>query len=120
MSIDRKRKIAPVFRELTEREQARRDAAMRWAEENREAIIAQGRKLLKQLPILQQVFLKLRAERLRQGMTLSQLAEITGISAPSLSRLENPKSSNPTIDTVCRVAKALGKEVRVELADASK
>ena len=60
---------------------------------------------------------ELNAERQRQGLSLDQVAERTGIAKPNLSRLENSTRTAPTFDTLHRYAQALGKAIRVELVD---
>ena len=67
-------------------------------------------------PFLQAQYLALRAlmfdlkkAREEQGLTLEQLAERSNIDQPNLSRLENGKNVNPTLDTLCRYAAALGR-----------
>jgi transcriptional regulator with XRE-family HTH domain len=61
----------------------------------------------------------LKARRQRRGLSLADLARLTGIAKPNLSRLENSIHSTPTLDTLERYARALGMTVRIELADAS-
>ncbi|MCL4863103.1 MAG: helix-turn-helix transcriptional regulator [Caldilineaceae bacterium] len=60
----------------------------------------------------------LKAERIKQGLTLAQLKEATGIEGANLVRLENHEDANPTINTLTRYADAVGKKVLVVLADA--
>ncbi len=57
----------------------------------------------------------LRAERVRQGLTLAELEDRTGISRGQISRLENLLENNPTIATLGRLAKALGQQLTIEL-----
>jgi transcriptional regulator with XRE-family HTH domain len=52
-------------------------------------------------------------------MSLTQLAKATGIDKAALSRLESGLVDNPTISTLDRVAKALGKRLRLALEDGS-
>jgi hypothetical protein len=59
----------------------------------------------------------LKAERLRQGLSLSDIQARTGIDPPNLSRLENDTSANPTITTLTRYADALGKKLLIVLSD---
>jgi DNA-binding XRE family transcriptional regulator len=59
----------------------------------------------------------LKAERERQGLSLSDVEQHTGITRSALSRLENGLSNNPTIATLNRYAEALGKRVVIQLAD---
>ena len=53
----------------------------------------------------------LKAERERQGLSLSDVSERSGLDPAAISRLENGKQANPTIDTILRYADALGKEL---------
>src|SRR5213082_2977265 len=48
----------------------------------------------------------IRAERLRQGMTLAQLAELTGLSPSALSQIERGVT-DPSIGSLRRIASAL-------------
>jgi DNA-binding phage protein len=61
----------------------------------------------------------LKAERLRMGLSLSDIELRTGIGRPNLSRLENEAEANPTIGTLTRYAEALGKRLMIVLADAA-
>ena len=65
-----------------------------------------------------QAMASLKQERERQGLTLAQLSELTGIDQGALSRLETGKNPNPTYDTISRMAAALGKVVRWSFQDA--
>ena len=64
------------------------------------------------------IALLLCAARQEQGLSLQQLSDLTGISRPALSRIESGDNRNPTLNTLLRIAKALGKEVVVSLSDA--
>lgn len=66
---------------------------------------------------LHQVFGQLKLERERQNRRLAALEERTGISQTTLSRLETGKAANPTIDSIYRIASALGKTVNCFLTD---
>ena len=59
----------------------------------------------------------LKAERVRQGLSLSDIQERTGIDPPDLSRLENDAGANPTVTTLIRYAEALGKKFLIVLSD---
>ncbi len=50
----------------------------------------------------------LRRERERQGLSLTDMAERTGIDRATISKLETGKLANPTIGTLRTYAKALG------------
>lgn len=50
----------------------------------------------------------MKAARERAGLTLRQVARMTGLSEPQVSNLEAGKPANPGWATVSKVAKALG------------
>jgi hypothetical protein len=60
----------------------------------------------------------LKAERMRQGLSLADLRERSGIERSALCKLENDTACNPTLRTLTRYAAAMGKRVRVVLEDA--
>ncbi len=66
---------------------------------------------LGELLSLHQLAACFKQERLRQNLTLRDMEERTGIAEATLSRLENGRTENPTVDTLYRVAAALGKTV---------
>lgn len=66
---------------------------------------------------LRQVLGALRAERERQGLSLADIYERSGIDRAALSRLENNEEANPTLATLERYAEAVGKQLVVLLSD---
>jgi hypothetical protein len=66
---------------------------------------------------LREVMQLLRAERTRQGLSLADVQARTGIARSALSRLESDADANPTLATITRYAEALGKDLRILLAD---
>ncbi len=66
---------------------------------------------------LRQVLAALRAERERQGLSLADINERTGIDRAALSRLENNEDANPTLTTLERYAEAVGKQMVVLLCE---
>jgi DNA-binding phage protein len=66
---------------------------------------------------LRQVLAALRAERERQGLSLADINERTGIDRAALSRLENNQDANPTLTTLERYAEAVGKQMVVLLLE---
>ena len=66
---------------------------------------------------LRQVLSALRAERERQGLSLADINERTGIDRAALSRLENNEDANPTLATLERYAEAVGKQMVVLLSE---
>jgi DNA-binding Xre family transcriptional regulator len=68
-------------------------------------------------PTLTDAVRLLKAERIRQGLSLTDVQKRTGIDPPNLSRLENDTEANPTVATLTRYADALGKKLWVGLSD---
>jgi ribosome-binding protein aMBF1 (putative translation factor) len=67
---------------------------------------------------LRQFFCDLRAAREAVGLSLADLATRSGIDEAALSRLENGRHLNPTIGTLRRYARALGKRLALVLEEA--
>ena len=59
----------------------------------------------------------LKRERQRQGLSFADMKARSGIDRSSACRLENSPDANPTIKTLERYAKALGKKLLIVLAD---
>ena len=60
---------------------------------------------------------RLRAEREKQGLPQSEVSRRAGMDVPALSRIETGKNPNPTLETLGRIAKALGKNLGFVLHD---
>jgi predicted transcriptional regulator len=112
-----KREAKRVRRELTPEENRRWTRAHDEAEGDKEAILAEGRRIKaahNRLKVAIRDALKfLRSERKAQGLSLSDIEERTGIGRAALSRLENETEPNPTVVTLTRYAEALGKKLVV-------
>lgn len=52
--------------------------------------------------------------RKESGITLKQLSDATGINKSTINQIELGKQ-NATIDTLCKIATALGKRITIEL-----
>ena len=62
-------------------------------------------------PELAEAFAGLRDERERQGLSLADMAERTGIDRATISKLETGKLANPTVGTLRTYARALGRRL---------
>ena len=62
-------------------------------------------------PELAKALSALRAERQRQGLSLSDVSERSGIDRATLSKLETGKVPNPTVGTLRALARALNKRL---------
>ena len=58
---------------------------------------------------------RLKAERERRGLSLADVEQQSGLRPSVLSRLENDKTSNPTLLTLQRYAAALGMTLNTTL-----
>ncbi len=61
----------------------------------------------------------LRLEREKLGLSLTDLADRSGIDRATISKLETGKISNPTVGTLRKYAAALGKSLHWTLGEAS-
>lgn len=59
----------------------------------------------------------LRRHREQAGLSLGDVADRSGIDKASLSRLENGWYPNPTVNTLARYARAIGKRLILDLED---
>jgi len=88
-------------------------------EAHRDELLALGRKAKMEqdqlLAEMANVFKELREERKRQGLSLADIADRTGMSREAICRLENLERGNFQIQTIQRYAKALGFKVNLAL-----
>jgi len=119
MSKPRK-KVKRVIRPLTADETMRVAAARRDAEAERDEILREGR-MAKQAWLamrreVDETVARLRAERERLGLSLAEVEEQSGLRRSVLSRLENDRTTNPTLLTLQRYAAALGLTLHTTLS----
>jgi DNA-binding phage protein len=69
---------------------------------------------------IDQLIRDLRGARLRHGLSLAQVDELTGIGRSNLARLENLHVPNPTLDTILRYAQAVGVRLLMQVVDERK
>ena len=60
---------------------------------------------------LRAMLAELKKHRQRQGLSLADVAERSGMDRSAVSRLENGVYVNPTVDTLYRYAEAIGAEI---------
>ena len=72
---------------------------------------------LGELMFIHQVMASLKKERERQGLTLAALSKRSGIDQAALSKLETGSHGNPTLETLHRIALALGKVIACVIQD---
>src|SRR2546423_1295570 len=54
---------------------------------------------------------QLRAKREQKGFSLADLRQLTGMDRSAIAKLENGQRANPTVATLSRYARALGKRL---------
>jgi DNA-binding phage protein len=79
--------------------------------DEKDRIIAKGKAAFARHERIKKTIARLKEARIAKQLTLEQVSERSGIGKANLSRLENEDSPNPTIDTVLRIADAIGFEV---------
>jgi len=104
-----------TYRKLTPKERARSRRAREAFEADKADILAKGQEIFERHERLLGALRMLKSVREAQGVSLSQLAERTGIAKSALSRLENDPHPNPTVNTLMRIASALGHEITIRL-----
>ena len=78
-------------------------------------LIARHHQRLDALDQLQELLNQLKAAREEIGMSLSDLARLTGMDRSALSKLETGQRANPTVETLVRYAEAVGKRLVLSL-----
>ncbi len=59
----------------------------------------------------------LKRMREQQQLSLAELADRSGIDKSAISRLETGQADNPTIATLERLARSMGKRIKIEMED---
>jgi DNA-binding phage protein len=106
-----------IQRRLTAKEATRHRRIIKEVEQNRARIAARGRAVLAAHERLQEALQTLKAKRQERGLSLSDVQRISGIDRARLSRLESAPDANPTIETLDRIAHALGVELRISIVE---
>lgn len=114
------RKIRSINKVLTEEERVPHRAIREQIEQEKPKLIARGRRAKARHARLKETVAALKMTREALGLSLADIKASTGIEKSNLSRLENDPHANPTIDTLCRYAEAVGKELVITLVDTSK
>jgi len=100
------KKLTPKQRDAYRKEVAAVDS-------EKEEILKKGRAVFSAHKAACKAIRQLKAERVRQGLSLADIRERTGIGREAISKLENDQSPNPTVRTLVRYASAVG--VKLEL-----
>ncbi|MBL4699887.1 MAG: helix-turn-helix transcriptional regulator [Phycisphaeraceae bacterium] len=106
-----------INRKLTPAERKRHQAIRDEVQDDMQAIKSRGRVAVETHDYLQQVMQELKAKRQDKGLSLSDVSSVCKIDKARLSRLENDPDANPTIDTLGRIAHAIGVELKIMVVD---
>jgi hypothetical protein len=114
-----RRQIKRTYREFTPDEARRVRERRAEAEQEKEAILAEGRRTRaahqREVAALREAVQLLKAERQSQGLSLADVEQRSGIAKTALSGLENAQEANPVMSTLLRYAEALGKQLIIAL-----
>jgi DNA-binding XRE family transcriptional regulator len=105
-------------RRLTPAEAAKYRAIREQIAEELPDLVARHHEREAALDRLQELLAQLKAAREAKGLSLADLAKLTGMDRSALSKLETGQRANPTVETLVRYAEAVGKRLLLSLADA--
>ncbi len=63
--------------------------------------------------------LQLRNARKQAGLSLADVAERAGMTKQAVLKIETGQNANPKIETLNRIAEAIGKAIKIELVDSA-
>jgi DNA-binding XRE family transcriptional regulator len=106
-------------RKLTQEEAAKYKAIRKPVDEELPELIDRHHERLAALDELDELLQQLKAAREEKGLSLADLAELTGMDRSALSKLETGLRPNPTVETLVRYAQAVGKRLVVSLVKAN-
>ncbi len=109
------RTVKRIYRDFSTAEKVRIDKLRAEVEKERPEIEADLLAMELAHQSAMKVISDLRKERERQGLSLADLQERTGISRAAISTMENSDSPNPTVKTLQRYALALGKRLSLTI-----
>jgi DNA-binding Xre family transcriptional regulator len=80
-----------------------------------DALKAEARQTFARHQRLRDVLAALKQAREQRGLSLGDVAAVTGIAKGNLSRLENDPAANPTLETLLRLADAIGVDLTLDV-----
>jgi DNA-binding phage protein len=111
--MSKKRTGHRIVRQGSDEERARYRAILAEEKAGIDANKALGRELLAERHELGAIVSELKSIREQIGISLTEVADRTGITVSNLSRLENMDGPNPTIETLRRYASAIGHRIEI-------
>lgn len=105
------RKFVSVYRRFTPEERERHRQIREQVEKDKPRLSREALAVKAQMEAAFKAMQMLKHERESRGISLGELAERAGIDKANLSRLENDLNANPTLETLVRIARAIGGEL---------
>lgn len=102
-----------IHRHLSEDERERHRRIRAQVERERPVLDARAKAKKSELDSLRHALRLLKHERETRGLSLAEVAERSGIDKSRLSKLENASHPNPTLDTLSRIASAIGVKLTI-------
>ncbi len=102
-----------IVRQQTDEERKRYRAALDEEDSGIDANKVLGRELLAERREIGAIVSELKTIREQLNVSLTELANRTGMTVGNLSRLENMAGPNPTIETLRRYAHAIGHRIEI-------
>jgi DNA-binding phage protein len=109
----KKKQPKRIYRNLTEAEAKRVAAVREQIGEELPELKERARAIFAGHEAARRVVADLKAQRQRQGISLADVMNRSGINREAISKLENSPAPNPTVRTLVRYAAAVGLELRV-------
>ncbi len=107
-----------VNRPLTAEQRTRHEKIRAEIDRNKPQFNREAKALKQELLEVAQAMKALKRERKARGLSLTDIAEKSGIDKANLSRLENDPYPNPTLETLSRIAHAIGVRLTIGVAAA--
>ncbi len=108
-------KAKRVYKKMTTSERADYKKKLQAVHADKKEILAKGREVFAAHKVACKAIRQLKAERLRQGLSLADIRERTGIGREAISKLENDQAPNPTVRTLVRYAGAIGLKLELRV-----
>jgi len=111
------KKAKRIHKQLTDAEHADYKKKLAAVKLDKNEIVTKGRAVFAAHKVARKALDQLKAERVRQGLSLADIRDRTGIGREAISKLENDQVPNPTMRTLIRYAGALGVKLELKIGE---
>lgn len=108
-----------IHRTLTIAERRRHDRIREEVSRDIDAVKSRGRIAIRTLDHVRLAVQNLKEKRQIKGISLGEVSARSGIDKGRLSKLENDPNANPTIQTLERIATAIGVRLKITVVESS-